>query len=73
MASYGIRVGAWDYLKWKHIIQIQKNGQAIAAKLIVYAGETEEYFTFISPEAYNELEKWKEHRLQSGGSVEADS
>jgi integrase len=73
MASSGIRVGAWDYLKWKHIIQIQKNGQAIAAKLIVYAGETEEYFTFISPEAYNELEKWKEHRLQSGGSVEADS
>jgi integrase len=73
MASSGIRVGAWDYLKWKHIIPIQKNGQAIAAKLIVYAGETEEYFTFISPEAYNELEKWKEHRLQSGGSVEADS
>jgi hypothetical protein len=73
MASSGIRVGAWDYLKWKHIIPIQKNGQAIAAKLIVYAGETEEYFTFISPEAYNELEKWKEHRLQSGESVEADS
>jgi len=73
MASSGIRVGAWDYLKWKHIIPIQKNGQVMAAKLIVYAGETEEYFTFISPEAYNELEKWKEHGLQSGESVEADS
>jgi integrase len=51
MASSGIRVGAWNYLKWKHIIPIQKNGQTIAAKLIVYAGENDEYFTFISAEA----------------------
>jgi integrase len=39
MASSGIRVGAWDFLKWKHIIPIQKNGQVIAVKLIVYAGD----------------------------------
>jgi integrase len=43
MASSGIRVGAWDYLKWKHIIPIQKNGLVIAAKLIVYPGENDEY------------------------------
>jgi integrase len=73
MASSGIRVGAWDYLKWKHIIPIQKNGQVLAAKLIVYAGETEEYFTFISAEAYNELEKWKEYRIHSGESVDLNS
>lgn len=73
MASSGIRVGAWDYLKWKHIIPIQKNGQVIAAKLIVYAGENDEYFTFISAEAYSELEKWKEYRIQSGESVEPKS
>jgi integrase len=73
MASSGIRVGAWDYLKCKHIIPVQKNGQIIAAKLIVYAGENDEYFTFISAEAYSELEKWKEYRIQSGESVEANS
>ena len=73
MASSGIRVGAWDYLKWKHIIPIQKNGQVIAAKLTVYAGENDEYFTFISAEAYNELEKWKEYRILSGESVEVNS
>jgi hypothetical protein len=73
MASSGIRVGAWDYLKWKHIIPIQNNGQVMAAKLIVYAGEPEKYFTFISPEAYNELKKWKDYRLQSGESVETNS
>jgi hypothetical protein len=60
-------------LKWKHIASIQKNGQVIAAKLIVYAGENDEYFTFISAEAYNELEKWKEYRIQSGESVEVNS
>jgi integrase len=73
MASSGIRVGAWDYLKWKHIIPIQKNGLVIAAKLIVYAGENDEYFTFISAEAYNELEKWKEYRILSGESVDFNS
>ena len=35
MASSGIRVGVWDYIKWKHITSIQKNGQIIAVKLIV--------------------------------------
>lgn len=53
MASSGIRVGAWDYLKWRHIIPIERNGLVIAAKLIVYAGEGDEYFSFISPEAYH--------------------
>jgi hypothetical protein len=41
MASSGIRVGAWDYLKWGHIIPINKNGRLVAAKVIVYAREPE--------------------------------
>jgi integrase len=52
MASSGIRIGAWDYLRWSHIRPIERNGEIIAAKIIVYAEEDEEYFTFISPEAY---------------------
>ena len=73
MASSGIRVGAWDYIKWKHIIPIQKNGQIISAKLIVYAGEDDEYFTFITSEAYSELVKWKEYRIHSGENVDNNS
>ena len=59
MVSSGIRVGAWDFLKWKHIIPVERIGQIIAAKLIVYAGKEDEYFRFITPEAYLELEKWE--------------
>lgn len=36
MVSSGIRVGAWDYLKWKHIIPIERERRIIAAKVVVY-------------------------------------
>lgn len=51
MVSSGIRIGAWDYLQWGHIRSLEKDGKIITAKMIVYAGEDDEYFTFISPEA----------------------
>jgi hypothetical protein len=43
MTSSGIRIGAWDYLKWGHIKPIEKNGETVAAKMIVYAGDQEQY------------------------------
>jgi hypothetical protein len=52
MASSGIRLRAWYYLKWKHIIPVREdNGNVLAAKIIVYAGEDDEYYSFITPEA----------------------
>ena len=66
MASSGIRIGAWDYLQWGHIRPIERDGETIAAKMIVYAGEDEEYFTFISPEAWHALEDWMNYRKGSG-------
>jgi integrase len=43
MVSSGIRIGAWDFLQWKHVNPIfNENGEVIAAKLIVYAGDIEE-------------------------------
>lgn len=73
MISSGIRVGAWDYLKWGHIVPINKNGHLLAAKIIVYKGEPDEYFTFISPEAYFALESWMEFRKASGEVVSTES
>jgi hypothetical protein len=39
MASSGIRLGAWDYIRWGHIRPIKRNGKIVAAKMIVYAGD----------------------------------
>jgi len=51
MPSSGVRVG----LRWSHVSPVEENGKVIAAKMIVYAAEEEEYFTFICPAAYTEL------------------
>jgi hypothetical protein len=75
MASSGIRIGAWDYLQLGHIRPIQKNkdGEIVAAKMIVYAGEDDEYFTFISPEAWKALTDWIRYREASGELINNDS
>ena len=73
MASSGIRLGAWDYLQWGHIRPIDKDGEAVAAKMIVYAGEEEEYFSFISPEAWRALNDWMNYRETSGEQICKDS
>jgi hypothetical protein len=40
MCSSGITLGAWNYLRWKHIIPIlNDNNEVIAAKIKVYADE----------------------------------
>jgi hypothetical protein len=59
MASSGIRVGAWDYLKWNHISPIIRDHKLLAAKINVYAGENDEYITFITPEAYLSQRLWR--------------
>jgi hypothetical protein len=39
MCASGIRLGAWDYLRWKHVSPItnDKEGELVAAKLLIYA------------------------------------
>lgn len=70
MLSSGIRVGAWNYLKWKHVKPIKnENDEIIAAKIIVYSGQKEEYFSFITPEAFNVLEEYLEFRRTCGETI----
>lgn len=73
MISSGIRSGAWDYLKWKHVIPIKQDGLIVAAKIIVYAGESESYYSFITPEAYFALKEWMDFRTSYGENIIGDS
>lgn len=74
MASSGIRIGAWDYLRWKHIVTIRSDqGDVVAATLRVYAGEREEYCSFITPEAYNSLKEWMDFRSSYGEKITGES
>jgi integrase len=73
MASSGIRGGAWNYLKWKHIIPIMPDGEIVAAKIIVYGGEPDEYYSFITGEAYSALKDWIDFRASYGEKITGDS
>lgn len=74
MMSSGIRVGAWEWLKWKHIIPIYgEEKRVIAAKIIVYDGEPEQYFSFITPEAYFSLKDWMDFREKQGETITRES
>ena len=73
MASSGIRLGSWDYLRWGNIRPVERDGKVIAAKIIVYAGEAEQYFSYISIEAWKELAKWIQYRESSGEKMTEDS
>jgi integrase len=74
MSSSGIRIGAWDYLKWKHVVpKRNEKGEIIAASLLVYAGEKEKYTTYITPEAYNALKEYMDFRASYGEQITAES
>ncbi len=75
LASSGIRLGAWDYLKWGHIRELknEEGGEVVAAKIIVYAGEEDEYFSFISKEALESLKDWMHFREISGETIDENS
>lgn len=78
MTSSGISVEAWEYLKFGHIEPQTQDGQIVAAKMIVNVGKKitkkrHRYITFITPEAWNALEEWKNFRKSWGEDVTDDS
>jgi len=60
-------------IRWGNVKPIERNGKVVAAKIIVYAGDEEEYFTFITSEAYSELEKWMTYRSGCGELINEKS
>ncbi|MDN5846252.1 MAG: guided entry of tail-anchored proteins factor 1 [Candidatus Nitrosocosmicus sp.] len=85
MISSGIRIGAWDYIRWKHIEPIYTTNETItndlakdrktllAAKLTVYAGTRDKYYSFLTPEAYLCIKDWVDFRQLHGENITGDS
>ena len=75
MATSGIRLGAWEGMKQKHIRPHKnKDGQIDCAYLKVYDGDPkEEYWTLITKEAYDEVIKYFELRRIAGEHINEES
>lgn len=74
MISSGIRSGSWDYLKWKDISPLEKDGVIVAGKLKAFNTKTKKYYyTFITAEAYNFVKNYMDFRKSHGELVTGDS
>jgi len=73
MLSSGIREGAVEYLKVKHLMPVTIKGEIVAGKLRVYAGEPEEYISFITKEAYDAVQEYLQFRELHEDHVTPDS
>ena len=71
--SSGIRVGAWDYLQWRHITPIKSEGAILTAKIVVYAGQPKHHYSFVTPEAYQALKEWINFRSSHGEKITESS
>jgi len=52
---------------------VRRNDEVIAAKIIVYAEDAEEYFSFTTSEADYEIEKWMKYCRDSGELFDSSS
>ena len=77
MISSGIRIESWNYLRWKHIIPIYENengsNKLLGAKIIVYGGEKDQYYSFLSPEAYQYIKSYMDYRTSHGEDIDSNS
>lgn len=74
MVSSDIRIAAWDFLKWKHIIPIEnEDGFLVSAKVVVYAGEPVQYYSFITSRSYYALKNWMQCRASCGEKISGES
>ncbi|WP_148685643.1 site-specific integrase [Candidatus Nitrosocosmicus hydrocola] len=75
LVSSGIRIGAFETLKWKHITPFysEDKNEVSAAKILVYPGDREQYYSFVTPEAYTSLNEWMKYRSTCGEQITKES
>ncbi len=69
LASTGVRIGALNNLKLKHILDMPMNCKSV----LIYADELEEYYTFLTPEATKALEQYLTKRKADGEVLTPES
>ena len=72
LTSSGARIGSVEYLRWRDIEEVKFEGRKLA-KVTIYRGEPEEYDTFVSPECYEYLLKYREIREKVGEVIAPSS
>jgi len=72
LLSSGMRIGAFEWLKWRDVEPVKSDGYEFA-KLTIYRGENEEYYTFVTPECYKYLLDYRALREQAGEKVSGES
>ena len=72
LLSSGIRIGAFEGLQWRDMEPV-KFGNHEFAKLTVYRGENEQYYTFVTPECHKYLLEYKDLRQQAGEKINPNS
>jgi hypothetical protein len=73
MLSSGMRIGAFDYLSWGQIEKVEKRNRILAAKIKIYGGTPDEYFSFTTPESYHALHEYIDFRASHGERITKDS
>lgn len=72
LCSSGARTGAIPLLKWRDVAEVKSEGFEFA-KVTIYRGEREQYDTFITPEAYEQLLEYRRYRENIGEKVTPQS
>src|SRR4029079_678517 len=68
LASTGIRIGALQLIKIGDLERIDS-----LYKIIIYRGDTEEYFTFCTPECASEIDSYLDYRKRRGETITDES
>lgn len=73
LLTSGIKEGSIQSLTISDWSPIYRDNKLVAGKLVVYNGEPERYFTFITPECYHTIERYLEYRRDNGEELGHDS
>ena len=73
LLTSGVREGSIHSLTISDWSPVYSENKLVAGKLVVYNGEPERYFTFITPECYLAIEKYLEFRRDNGEELGRNS